>query len=73
MAPQITVLEHAFNFSLPDVPNDTVSRLSKLTFDGEVNTHFFLVKHLGISSLQYSSDRSITLKKKKFGKFFTII
>jgi hypothetical protein len=35
MAPQITVLEHAFNFSLPDVPNETVSRLSKLTFDGE--------------------------------------
>jgi hypothetical protein len=34
----------------------------------QVNTHFFLVKHLGISSLQYSSDRSITLagvKKKK--------
>jgi hypothetical protein len=25
MAPQITVLEHAFNFSLPDVPNETVS------------------------------------------------
>jgi hypothetical protein len=37
MAPQITVLEHAFNFSLPDVPNETVSRLSKLTFDGEGN------------------------------------
>jgi hypothetical protein len=31
---------------------------------------FLHVKHLGISSLQYSSDRSITpqeLKKKKFG------
>jgi hypothetical protein len=38
MAPQITVLEHAFNFSLPDVPNEIVSRLSKLTFDGEGNT-----------------------------------
>ena len=38
MAPQITVLEHAFNFSLPDVPNDIVSCLSKLTFDGESNT-----------------------------------
>jgi hypothetical protein len=38
MAPQITVLEHAFNFSLPDVPNETISRLSKLTFDGESNT-----------------------------------
>jgi hypothetical protein len=38
MAPQTTVLEHAFNFSLPDVPNETVSRLSKLTFDGEGNT-----------------------------------
>jgi hypothetical protein len=35
MSPQITVLEHAFNFSLPDVPNETVSCLSKLTFDGE--------------------------------------
>jgi hypothetical protein len=38
MAPQITVLEHAFNFSLPDVPNETVSCFSKLTFDGEGNT-----------------------------------
>jgi hypothetical protein len=38
MAPQITVLEHAFHFSLPDVPNETVSRLSKLTFDGGGNT-----------------------------------
>jgi hypothetical protein len=38
MAPQTTVLEHAFNFSLPDVPNETVSCLSKLTFDGESNT-----------------------------------
>jgi hypothetical protein len=37
MAPQITVLEHAFKFSLPDVPNETVSCLSKLTFDGEGN------------------------------------
>jgi hypothetical protein len=37
MAPQITVLEHAFNFSLPNVPNETVSRLSKLTFDGGGN------------------------------------
>jgi hypothetical protein len=37
MAPQITVLEHAFNFSLPDIPNDIVSCLSKLTFDGEGN------------------------------------
>jgi hypothetical protein len=38
MAPQITMLEHAFNFSLPDVPNETISRFSKLTFDGESNT-----------------------------------
>jgi hypothetical protein len=38
MDPQITLLEHAFNFSLPDVPNETVSCLSKLTFDGEGNT-----------------------------------
>jgi hypothetical protein len=37
MAPQIVVLEHAFNFSLPDVPNKTVSCLSKLTFDGGGN------------------------------------
>ena len=28
----------------------------------QVNTHFFLVKYLGISSLQYSLDRSITLE-----------
>jgi hypothetical protein len=35
MAPQTTVLEHAFNFSLPYVPNETVSCLSKLTFDCE--------------------------------------
>ena len=34
MVPQITVLEHAFHFSLLDIPNETVSRLSKLTFDG---------------------------------------
>ena len=34
MAPQITVLEHAFHFSLPDIPNETISRFSKLTFDG---------------------------------------
>jgi hypothetical protein len=34
MAPQITVLEHAFHFSLPNIPNETVSHLSKLTFDG---------------------------------------
>jgi hypothetical protein len=34
MAPQITVLEHDFHFSLPDIPNETVSLLSKLTFDG---------------------------------------
>jgi hypothetical protein len=37
MAPQITVLEHAFHFSLPDIPNETVSFLSKITFDGEGN------------------------------------
>ena len=37
MAPQITVLEHAFYFSLPDIPNKTVSLLSKLTFDGGGN------------------------------------
>jgi hypothetical protein len=34
MAPQIIVLEHAFHFSLPNIPNETVSLLSKLTFDG---------------------------------------
>jgi hypothetical protein len=34
MAPQIIVLEHAFHFSLPDIHNETVSHLSKLTFDG---------------------------------------
>jgi hypothetical protein len=34
MAPQITVLEHAFHFSLPDIPNETISHLSKLTFNG---------------------------------------
>jgi hypothetical protein len=38
MAPaQIIVLEHAFHFSLPNIPNKTVSLLSKLTFDGEGN------------------------------------
>jgi hypothetical protein len=37
MAPQIVVLEHAFKFSLPDVPNETISCLSKLTFDGGGN------------------------------------
>jgi hypothetical protein len=34
MAPQITVLEHLVHFSLPDIPNETVSLLYKLTFDG---------------------------------------
>jgi hypothetical protein len=34
MSPKNTVLEHAFHFSLPDIPNETVSLLSKLTFDG---------------------------------------
>jgi hypothetical protein len=34
MVPQITVLEHSFHFSLPNVPNETVSHVSKLTFDG---------------------------------------
>ena len=33
----MTVLEHAFHFSLPDIPNKTVSLLSKLTFDGGGN------------------------------------
>jgi hypothetical protein len=37
MAPQITVLGHAFHFSLPDIPNKIVSLLSKLTFDGGGN------------------------------------
>jgi hypothetical protein len=36
----------------------------------QVNTHFFPVKHLGISSLQYSSDWSITPLKKKSLEFF---
>jgi hypothetical protein len=37
MAPQITVLEHTFYFSLPDVPKKTVSLFSKLIFDGRGN------------------------------------
>jgi hypothetical protein len=32
------VLEHAFHFSLPVIPNKTTALLSKLTFDGEGNT-----------------------------------
>jgi hypothetical protein len=39
MASQITVLEHSFHFSLPEVTNETVSRLSKLTFDGGINAY----------------------------------
>jgi hypothetical protein len=38
MAPQIIVLEHAFHFSLPDVPDEIVFHFSKLTFDGGGNT-----------------------------------
>ena len=38
MAPQITVLEHAFHFSLPDISNKTTDLFSELTFDGEGNT-----------------------------------
>jgi hypothetical protein len=34
MAPQITALEHAFHFSLPDIPNEIISHLANLTFDG---------------------------------------
>jgi hypothetical protein len=37
MAPQITVLEHDFHFSLLDIPNKTFSLLSKLTFDSGGN------------------------------------
>jgi hypothetical protein len=46
MAPQITVLEHVFHFSLPNVPNETVSRLSKLKFDGrgDVSAKYHLNK-----------------------------
>ena len=45
----------------------TRSIAAQLCSGCQVNTHFFLVKHLGISSLQYSSDQSIT------GNFLTII
>jgi hypothetical protein len=38
MAPQITVLEHAFHLSLPVIPNKTTNIFSELTFDGEGNT-----------------------------------
>jgi hypothetical protein len=31
------VFDHDFHFSLPNIPNETVSRLSKLTFDARVN------------------------------------
>ena len=44
MAPQITVLEHAFHFSLPVIPNKTTNLFSELTFDGEGNTS--TVKHI---------------------------
>jgi hypothetical protein len=48
MAPQITVLEHDSHFSLPDIPNETVSFLSKLTFDGggDVSKKYHLNKFL---------------------------
>jgi hypothetical protein len=36
----------------------------------QVNTHFFMVKHLGISSLQYFSDRSITQSLEIFSPLF---
>ena len=38
MAPQITVLEHAFHFSLPVISKKTADLFSALTFDGEGNT-----------------------------------
>jgi hypothetical protein len=44
MAPQITVLEHDFHFSLLDIHNKTVSLLYKLTFDGGGNV--FAKDHL---------------------------
>jgi hypothetical protein len=46
MASQITVLDHAFHFSLLDIPNEIVSHLSKLTFygRGDVSTKDHLNK-----------------------------
>ena len=38
MDPQITMLEHAFHFSLPVIPFKTANLFSELTFDGEWNT-----------------------------------
>jgi hypothetical protein len=47
MAPaQITVLKHAFNVTLPIIPNKTIDLVSKLTFDGEGNTS--VVDHISI-------------------------
>jgi hypothetical protein len=40
----------------------TRSIATQLCSGCQVNTHLFLVKHLGISSLQYSSDWSITIR-----------
>jgi hypothetical protein len=48
----------------------TRSIAAQLCSGCQVNTHFFLVKHLGISSLQYSSDRTLKKKKKKVWNFF---
>jgi hypothetical protein len=41
---QITVSEHAFNFSLPVISNKTVDLFSELIFDGE--GHTFAVGHI---------------------------
>jgi hypothetical protein len=47
MAPaQITVLEHAFNVSLPFIPNNTDDLFSEFTFDGAGNTS--VVDHISI-------------------------
>jgi hypothetical protein len=40
------MLEHAFNVSLPVIPNKTTNLFSEITFDDEGNT--FAVEHISI-------------------------
>jgi hypothetical protein len=68
MVPQITVLEHAFYFSLPDISNKTTDLFSELTFDGEGNTS--AVDH--ISNFFYMCLRHKIIDSNATCRFFAL-
>jgi hypothetical protein len=68
MSPKITVLEHAFHFSLPVIPNKTTNLFSELTFDGEGNTS--VVDH--ISKFLYKCLRHKNIDPNVTCKLFSL-